>query len=156
MAGWRVTSCGSWDPVRVLVANHCFLGGGVCPQRALFAIPHHFSSWVSQRECRLVPEGSLFLFCTKAHNGPKGNYRRWCEGKNACLVLDGMGGGKIGDCWEFSLDNGGALHQESIFLNCPLMRLCPHGLFCVPRYPFILITIWAHIHHTISEYCLAD
>lgn len=64
-----------------------------------------------------MPESSLFLLCTKAHSvlavaprvisgdGVKAEPQfgvRW----------DGWRGGS--DCWEFSLDNGGALDQQSI------------------------------------------
>lgn len=42
--------------------NNCFTQKGHLLQSL-----HPFSSWMAQRGCSLVPEGSLFLLYTKAH-----------------------------------------------------------------------------------------
>lgn len=99
--------------------------------------PMLFSNWSTQKGHLLQSLRSFFIWMAQkgelfptfhkgtlcASSSHKGNYKTRCKGKSIYLVLEKMEGGKISDCWEFSLDNDRVLLQQSAFLNCLLFYL---------------------------------
>lgn len=75
----------------------------------------------------MAQRGELFPTVHKvtlcASSSHKGNYKTWCKGRSVYLVLEKMGGGKISDCWEFSLDNDRGAPSAGCFPELPIVLL---------------------------------